>query len=135
MKTVATFDVTDGEVRRSIDVGFTHEAKVQLKLDDGEWVQPTIGQTVNWGEGVEGPTIMVTLDKPNPRKDAYNIRLCVFGKHRFADGTNENWVQGVEPPAKPEEPFAKLGEMGDHPEHAPTGTEPVGSGNTDMCPC
>jgi hypothetical protein len=91
------FELTSNDARCLVFLRLTPEAVVQLKLNDGEWVTPQIGQTVDWGEGVEEPIIMVTKDQPNPRKDVFNIRLCVFGTYYFAQGRRESWAELVPP--------------------------------------
>lgn len=120
-------------VSHQLDVSISYEGKAQVSLDGADDVQPTIGMSIDWGDGVKTPNVVLCFDW-NGKKRTGDIRVELFEGWLTDEGRNYAVLNGVVPEAPPEPVFAKLGEMGCHEDHAPTGLDPAradnhGSGN------
>ncbi len=112
-------------------------ADFEVREDLGNRVTVTLS-----GEGIEPYTDEFFVTDLRPEVEPTPAMPSLVERAQLPPGTivDEGFPFSVDPLApngrdSMGNPLADFGKPGAHEEHAPTGTEPVGSGNTDMCPC
>lgn len=121
----------------SVDEDITFVLAVAYRCDLNDLMEITLT-----GEGLDPKEQTFMVNARRPKVEPTPAMPSLVERAQLPPGTivDEGFPFSVDPLApngrdSMGNPLADFGKPGAHEEHAPTGTEPVGSGNTDMCPC